>query len=283
MDVDKSEDGISEDGIIAELIEGGYEREKFLGIFNRSTFKKTGFVSKDYKGGIDVRIAWKCDVRVVDGKYATTCVDYYSTFKKDGIFSDVRSIENFIETYLKEVEELNIKDQILWWRLKSKERKERGLYKEIKEYLPQGLALDAGCGTGSLLEELEEGIGVDIVDEYLKDARALGHPLVKAEVLHMPFRDNIFDSVSYVIVLRYLFNENLFDEKGDIAATKEKKISTLREAHRIMKTNGTLVVVEESKDNWPYIRFIKEAGFEPLKDKYLHGFLQKIRTGKKVV
>lgn len=90
--------------------------------------------------------------------------------------------------------------------------------------------LDAGCGTGLMLQELAPfGTveGVDISDEALQFCRKRGLDNVRhADVTHMPFPDEQFDVVTALDVLEHL--------DDDTAA--------LREFRRVLKPGGRVFV-----------------------------------------
>ena len=90
--------------------------------------------------------------------------------------------------------------------------------------------LDAGCGTGLLLEELRamgNADGVDISEEALHFCRKRGLMNVhKADLLKLPFVDDHFDLVTALDVL-----EHLDDDTG-----------ALRELRRVLKPGGRVFI-----------------------------------------
>lgn len=86
--------------------------------------------------------------------------------------------------------------------------------------------LDAGCGTGLMLQQMRElgsPEGVDISDEALEFCRKRGLSNVrKADVLHLPFEAETFDVVTALDVL-----EHLDDDR-----------SALEEFGRVLKPGG---------------------------------------------
>jgi len=143
------------------------------------------------------------------------------------------------------------------WHLVALERRQNGVYKKVRDMLPGILHLDVGCGEGFLLEELDYAVGVDLLDKYIRNAKNASKPIVKADALRLPFRDGVFDSLSYLFVLY-----NLYDEFVDGLDVKSKKVEALKEGYRTMKGNGTLLALIDIDDMLPYGEYLKEVGFE---------------------
>ena len=92
--------------------------------------------------------------------------------------------------------------------------------------------LDAGCGTGGLIDELKKNnscYGIDISDEAIRycKTRKLSN-INQSTVEKIPFADNVFDIVISIDVLYHLLIES------DTAA--------LTELYRILKENGILIL-----------------------------------------
>lgn len=88
------------------------------------------------------------------------------------------------------------------------------LYKKI-DIKSKKRILDAGCGTGAItadIASLTEGevIGVDINGEHLDYARRtvadvdVEVTLINADIVHLPFKDNVFDLVVFTVVLTHV-------------------------------------------------------------------------------
>ncbi len=125
------------------------------------------------------------------------------------------------------------------WRRKVRKKLEPVLQNE------KALVLDVACGTGDLSIELERDaqaqvLGTDFCRPMLTVARekSLSIPFVEADAMNLAFGDNTFDAVTIAFGLRNL--SNLADG--------------LRELHRVLKTGGTLIVLEFSSPVVPGFR-----------------------------
>jgi len=102
----------------------------------------------------------------------------------------------------------------------------------LRAYLPtvSGHILDAGCGTGALLQELQSlggAVGVDVAIEALQLTRQRGaFPAVQARLEALPFASETFQVAFALDVL-----EHLPDERP-----------ALRELHRVLQAGGYLIV-----------------------------------------
>ncbi len=100
----------------------------------------------------------------------------------------------------------------------------------LDRYLPRGLTrviLDAGCGTGGMLTDLEKYgrvIPTDASEEAMKFCKRRGYEIVQCSVLECPFQAESFDVILGLDVL-----EHLDDDLG-----------ALMEFHRICKPGGLL-------------------------------------------
>ena len=133
------------------------------------------------------------------------------------------------------------------------------------------LILDAGCGTGILLDHLRGSttviVGVDISLEALR--RALKRPsfsdkvnLVRADVDYMPFPDRTFDNVFAVTLIQNVPNPEV----------------TLKEIRRISKPDATIVVtgLKKTYSLEAFLETLYKAGLEvyALKDAdHLKGYV----------
>jgi SAM-dependent methyltransferase len=94
---------------------------------------------------------------------------------------------------------------------------------------PRGRVLDAGCGSGRMLDELARfgrPFGVDIDAGSVERARTRGHQALLASVSAMPFDDGMFSITTCLDVV-----EHLDDDRA-----------ALREMLRVTEPGGALVV-----------------------------------------
>ncbi len=98
--------------------------------------------------------------------------------------------------------------------------------------------LDAGCGTGAVLDRLEDYVecyGIDSSEEAIKFCKMRGlNNVVKASITSVPFNDNFFHIVTSLDVLYHL------QVKSDTEA--------LKELYRVLKKNGILILNLPSYD-----------------------------------
>ncbi len=139
----------------------------------------------------------------------------------------------------------------------------------------ESLALDAGCGTGIMLMDLEKfarPIGIDRSDAALYYARGKRNRLVACgDVCNLPFKNESFDLIT---VQGVLYNEGV---RSDEAAVKE--------FFRILKRGGIMIIDESAYDflqsrynlSWGGVRRYtsnqlihnaEKSGFEILKASY---------------
>ena len=106
----------------------------------------------------------------------------------------------------------------------------------LEHYAPAGAngerprILEIGCGSGALLEDLQEKnavYGMDVADAALKICRERGLDCVSmGDVTALPYGDEAFDTVIAIDVLEHIDNES----------------AALREIHRVLKPGATLIV-----------------------------------------
>lgn len=90
--------------------------------------------------------------------------------------------------------------------------------------------LDAGCGTGLMMREMQplgEVHGVDISEEALRFCRQRGLDRVyRADLAELPFEPGTFDLVTAVDVIEHMEND----------------LSAMREWNRVLKPGGRMVI-----------------------------------------
>lgn len=100
--------------------------------------------------------------------------------------------------------------------------------------------LDAGCGTGAILQRLgnpDKNVGVDLAPEAISFCRQRGLNNVRqGDICALPFEDASFDAV---ICSSVLYHEWVADVAGAV-----------REMHRVLQPDGVLVI------NVPAFRFL---------------------------
>jgi demethylmenaquinone methyltransferase / 2-methoxy-6-polyprenyl-1,4-benzoquinol methylase len=124
---------------------------------------------------------------------------------------------------------------------------------------PPHRLLDFGCGTGALTRELArhyraEVVGVDFTAGMVRKARAAApRPGVSeaprfavANVRRLPFADGAFDVAASAFVAR-----NLRDLAG-----------AFRELRRVLRPGGTLLTLEVSEPEAPFVRRVFHAHFD---------------------
>ena len=125
-----------------------------------------------------------------------------------------------------ELQAMMAADESHWWY-----RGRRRVLRAAIERLPLrsgARVLDAGCGSGRMLDELARYgsvWGVDLSSEAVAASRARGHAVVRAAIESMPFRDGSFDLVTCLDVI-----EHTPDDRA-----------TLAELRRVTRPGGVLI------------------------------------------
>ena len=115
--------------------------------------------------------------------------------------------------------------------------------------------LEAGCGTGRFLSDLAKRRfysihGIDVSQYMLSIAhkkmrkRSLSFNLYRADISHLPFRNNLFDLVYCIRVINQL-------------PSKEHAFSALFELMRVCKNHGLILI--EYVNEWGLSRFSRTA------------------------
>jgi ubiquinone/menaquinone biosynthesis C-methylase UbiE len=104
-----------------------------------------------------------------------------------------------------------------------------------------GRVLEAGCGTGLVLERLQAGagsaVGIDLSLGMLAQARRRGLPVVHADLLHLPFPDGTFDVVCSFKVLAHV----------------ERITAAVAELARVTRPGGHLVLEFYNRHSLRYL------------------------------
>jgi SAM-dependent methyltransferase len=142
-----------------------------------------------------------------------------------------------------------------------------------------GRVLDIGCGTGALLDQLQdcstELWGVDVSPEALKYCSLRGHrKLVLADATNTPFHSEYFDVITAIGLIEHL----------------ERDVDFLIELKRLLKPDGVLILLTSSfRSLWSMHdtanehkrryrlrslnRQISEVGFKKIRFSHLNFFL----------
>ena len=122
----------------------------------------------------------------------------------------------------------------------------RLVFQTLEQELPdwrQKSILDAGCGTGAILEQLgnpARNVGVDLAPEAIALCRKRGLTnVVQADVAALPFGDNNFDAVISSSVIYHQWVNN--------------PAEVLRELGRVLRPGGLLLL------NVPAFQFLHSA------------------------
>jgi len=108
------------------------------------------------------------------------------------------------------------------------------IHRPIAENLMYGSVLDAGGGYG-FFRRYTHGhfhVNVDLSEKILKHDS--GFPKILSSIENMPFKDNVYDNIVSIGVLRHCYDPEEF----------------IREAYRILKEDGKLLISTPSSD-WP--------------------------------
>ncbi len=122
-------------------------------------------------------------------------------------------------------------------------------YKAVSD-LVEGLYLDVSCGLGLCLR-FADGVGCDFSKKSVSLARRIAKDscFVVCDAQHLAFRSNSFETVSCLGSLEHY----------------PDYISALKEARRILKGNGLLLVSITNKNRWTSIfRFLFRGLRQPI-------------------
>lgn len=105
--------------------------------------------------------------------------------------------------------------------------------KALKKAKPEGFGLEVGVGSGRFASLLDVKIGIDPSKNMLNLAKKGGIQVIQGAGESLPFKDNIFDFVLIVVTLCFV----------------EEPEYVLKEACRVLKRGGRLIVGEINKDS----------------------------------
>lgn len=106
--------------------------------------------------------------------------------------------------------------------------------KALKKVIPEGLGLEIGVGSGRFAQPLGAKIGVDPSRNMLKLAKKRSIQVILGTGENLPFKDLTFDFVLVIVTLCFVENPE----------------SVMKEAGRVLKRGGRLIVGEINKDSW---------------------------------
>lgn len=129
------------------------------------------------------------------------------------------------------------------------------LVKKMLDVRPDEKLLDAGCGTGYLLDFVADhnckGVGIDVSSYAIKTAQK-NYPHLSFKVsgiTKIPFKENHFDKILCFNVIEHL--EEIDQQKA------------MKEFRRVLKRNGILVIGTNIKDSLSWRLFNIFFGGDP--------------------
>jgi len=131
------------------------------------------------------------------------------------------------------------------------------------DFIKGNSLLDLGCGDGSDSMILKDTFGLDVFscDVYEhEDVKKNSLKFELAGIYDLPYGDNTFD---------YVFMHDVLHHIDEPKQRLEKHIAGLREAFRVLKTGGTMVIVEGNRYN-PlfYPHMVKMRGHDHFRQSY---------------
>ena len=148
-------------------------------------------------------------------------------------------------------------------------------------------SLDCGCGTGynlRLLSPYGRAFGMDLTASGLALARRTGRPLVRADVLRIPYRSGTFDIVTSFDVL--------YSIEEDRAAVREMArvlkpggylIATLAALDLLRGDHSVLCAEVRRYDKRMARELVTAAGLEPLEISYAFGTTFPLALGLRLI
>ena len=140
------------------------------------------------------------------------------------------------------------------------------VFEEMKQILPlsdRSIVLDGGCGSGYLVQKLQEvchsAYGVDFVKRF-NDSNNV---LFQADIRNMPFDDDTFDVSICYGVIHYV---------GDFSEAK----AAVSELARVTKKNGVILIGEVPIMRGYFNEYIKRSQMPVFKKFFLLCYLNSI-------
>lgn len=106
--------------------------------------------------------------------------------------------------------------------------------KALKKVIPEGLGLEIGVGSGRFAQPLGAKIGIDPSRNMLKLAKKRNIQVILGTGENLPFKDITFDFILVIVTLCFVKNP----------------VGVMKEAGRILKRGGRLIVGEINRDSW---------------------------------
>ncbi|MBU0568831.1 class I SAM-dependent methyltransferase [bacterium] len=123
-------------------------------------------------------------------------------------------------------------EDTFWWYVGRREIILSFLNKAVTDRGKDIKILDAGCGTGKILQSLKDygfSVGIDISREAIQFCKIRGlENISQASVMNLPFRDGAFD---LIVSLDVLYHSWVKDD-----------CSTMKEFGRILKEDGMVLI-----------------------------------------
>lgn len=138
----------------------------------------------------------------------------------------------------KSLEDNFLYEQFYWWFL-GRRKIVRNLVARFFKRINSPLALDIGCGTGIVLNDLKKyaiPVGIDASEIAIDFTKTRGHKnLLCGDICNLPFKNESFELIT---ILGVLYNE---DVESDDAA--------IMESYRVLKKGG-IIIIDEAAFNF---------------------------------
>lgn len=144
--------------------------------------------------------------------------------------------------------------------------------------------IDCGCGTGFNLKTLlmphGRAFGFDLVPDGIRRARAVGRPLVRADIQHIPFASASFDIATSFDVIQSV--------PDDRAALREMARVLKPGGHVVLNVTAMDLLRGDHSDVWGELRrytperaarLVEDAGLEAVRISYVFGSLLPLMLG----